>query len=277
MSDELEKEVVYKLDICVSKDNYMKPLYGKISRKYSVFRRITAIIILAETAALLILDRSAAIIIWSIILVLFVVLGCAAHFDKIKRYEELCAAKENCFSYTFYSDSVKIENPTIEATVNYDTAEFYAEDSERMMIFFPFDRGICVFKSQCDEEMLAFFRRIVPEENQKKVEKKTAVKFFISSAVVFLFAVVLAVMIIKQVDINANFYDPKYPASTYMSFEACLDHGTVKDVVIVKNKYVEYTYTGSGEDERYYAVYPNDDIDRLTDKLDALDVDWEFE
>lgn len=276
MSDELEKEVVYELDVCISKDNYMIPLYGKISRKYKVFQRITIILIIAEIIALMILDKST-IIKWLPILVLYVIFRFILYYNKIKRYEKLHAAKEDCFSYTFYSDSVKLKNSALEATLNYDTAEYYAEDNERMMIVFPFDRGICVFKSQCDEEMLAFFRSIVPEENQKKVEKKTAVKSFIVSAAIALYAALLAVLIVMRINLNANSYDPKYPESTYISFEACLDYGLVKDVVIIKNKYVEYTYTGYGEDERYFAVYPNGDIDWLTNKLDALDVDWEFE
>lgn len=276
MSDELEKEVVYKLDICVSKDNYMKPLYGKISRKYKVFQRITVILIIAEIIALMILDKST-IIRWSPILVLYVIFRFILYYNKIKRYEKLHAAKEDRFSYTFYSDSVKLKNSALEATLKYDTAEYYAEDNERMMIVFPFDRGIYVDKSQCDEEMLAFFRSIVPEENHKKVEKKTAVKSFIVSAAIALYAALLAVLIVMRVNLNANSYAPKYPESTYISFEACLDYGSVKDVVIIKNKYVEYTYTGRGEDERYYTVYPDDDIDWLTNKLNALDVDWKFE
>ena len=145
------------------------------------------------------------------------------------------------------------------------------------MIVFPFNKAINIEKSQCNEEQLAFFRNIVPEGNQKKTEKETAKKFFAISFLMVLYTVLLAVIIVVRVNTNARAYNPEYLETTYISFEACLDAGTVKDIVIINNKFIEYTFIGRGEDERYYTVYSGDDIDQLTEKLDSLDVSWKFE
>lgn len=143
------------------------------------------------------------------------------------------------------------------------------------MIIFPFNRKVIIDKKQCDEEKLAFFRNIVSEKNQKKTEKKTSIKFFLSSAIIVFYAVLFAVIIAIHVNINAHSYNPEYPNTTYVSFEACLNAGTVKDIVIIQNKYVEYTFTGNEEDEKYFTVYSGD-IDQLTEKLDNADVNWKF-
>lgn len=280
MDDELEKEIVYEFDTCISKESYFKPLYGKISRKHIVLHNILLVLITAEVMALTILSKSNLKIVWIIVLIfifLFCVLGRILKRSGAKKlYEKIHAAGEDRFSYTFYNDSVKVKNSIVEVTLKYDTAEFFAENDKRLMIIFPFNRAIDIEKSQCDEEMLAFFKKIVPEENQKKVEKKTAKKFFVLSSLLVLYTIILAVLISMTVNVNTRAYDPEYLETTYISFYACLDEGTITDVVIINNKFVEYTFTGYGENERYYTVYPDDDIDRLTKKLDRLDVNWKF-
>lgn len=281
MSNENEKEIVYEFDTCISKDSYIKPLYGKISRKHIIPRRILSLLIIVEVTALIILDKSSARAWWIILLIcifIFCVLGRVLQRNNaIKQYEKIRAAKEDCYSYTFYNDCAKIKSPTVEVTLNYDTAEFFAENDERLMIVFSFNRAINIEKSQCDEEKLAFFRNIVPEENQKKTEKETAKKSFAISSLLVLYTVLLAVIIVVRVNINAHAYYPEYLETTYISFEACLDAGTVKDIVIINNEFIEYTFIGRGEDERYYTVYSGDDIDQLTEKLDSIDVSWKFE
>lgn len=280
MGDEAEKEIIYEFETCLSKDSYVKPLYGKVSRKFIIPNHILDYLVMAETAALAILDKSSVRIVWIILLAFFIftkVLGrIIVNRNVIKQYERIHAAKEDCCTYTFYNDCVKVKGTVVEATLNYETAEFLAENNERLMIVFPFDRSINIYKSQCDEEMLAFFRRIVPEESQKKTEKKTAKKFFVSTALSVLYAVLLAVMIVLRINQNAR-YHPEYVETTYISFEACLYTGTVDDIVIVDNKYIEYTYTGRGEDERYYTVYSGDDINLFTEILDGMCVNWKFE
>lgn len=280
MSDEAEREIVYELETCIPKDSYIKPIYGKVSRKYIIPNHILDCLVMAEIAALAILDKSSVRIVWVILLAFFLIIKVLGriivHRNEIKQYEKIHAAKEDCVTYTFYNECVKVKGPTIEATLNYETAEFFAENKERLMIIFPFNRGISIQKSQCDEEMLAFFRRIVPGENQKKTEKKTAKKFIVSTALSVLYTVLLAVMIVLRINQNARYY-PKYVETTYISFEACLYAGTVDDIIIVDNKYIEYTYTGRGEDERYYTVYSGDDIDLFTEILDGMCVNWKFE
>lgn len=281
MGDEIEKESVYEFDTCISKESYLKPLYGKISRKYIILRRILLLLTMVEVTALIILDKTSTRLWWIILLIIifiFCVLGrILRRINTIKQYEKIHAAKEDRFSYTFYNDHAKVKSPTVEATLNYDTAEFIAENNERLVIVFPFNRAINIEKSQCDEEQLAFFRSIVPEENRKKAEKKAAKNLFAGTSLLVLYTVLLAVVIVMRVNINARAYYPEYPETTYISFEACLDAGTVKDIVIKNNKFIEYTFIGRGEDERYYTVYSGADIDQLTKKLDNLDLSWKFE
>ena len=280
MSDEIEKEIVYEFDTCIPKDSYIKPLYGKISRKHKILHRVLTLLMMGEAIALIILDHSEFRFLWITVLFLiffFGVLGRILQRDNAKRqYEKIHAAKEDCYTYTFYNDCVKIKNPTVKVTLNYDTAEFYTENNERLMIVFPFDRAINIQKSQYNEEQLAFFKGIVPEKNQKKTEKETAKKCFVISALLVLYTVLLAVIIAVRVTTNARAYYPEYLETTYVSFEACLYEGTIKDIVIINKKYIEYTFIGYGEDERYYTVYSGDDINEFTEELDRLDVNWEF-
>ena len=281
MSDEFEKEIVYELETCVPKDSYIKPIYGKISRKYKNLNRILSLLIMAEALALAILDKSSLRIAWIILL--------AADFfinvfnpillrkNTIKQYEKIHAAKEDCITYTFYNDCVKGKGPTVEATFNYETAEFLVENSERLIIVFPFNRTISIEKSQCDEEMLAFIRKTVPKENQKKSEKEAARSWLVKSSLSVLCTALFAVIIAMRINLNARAYSSEYIETTYTSFEACLYVGTVKDIVIIDDKYVEYTYTGRGEEERYYTVYSGDDINLFTEILDGMCVNWKFE
>lgn len=281
MGDEIEKEIVYEFETCISKDSYIKPLYGKISRKHIIPRRILTLLMMGEVTALIILEKSSVRIVWIMLLICIFISDVLSRIllrrNTIKQYEKIHAAKEDSFTYTFYNDCAKIKSPTVEATLNYDTAEFIAENDKRLMIVFPFNNAINIEKSQCDEEMLAFFRSIVPEENQKKTAKETTKKLFAVTALMVLYTVFLAVVIVVRVSTNARAYYPEYPETTYISFEACLNAGTVEDIVIINNKYIEYTFFGRGEDERYYTVYSGDDIDQLTEKLDSLDVSWKFE
>ena len=280
MCDEVEKEIIYEFDTCISKDHFINPLYGKISRKHIILRHIVTLVMIGEIIALIILDETFFKILWALFLILIFIFvffdGILQRISLIKQYETIHAAKEDCFTYTFYDDRVKVKSLTAEVILNYDTAEFIAENDKRMMIVFPFNRWINLEKSQYNEEQLAFFRNIVPKENQKKIEKKTAKRLFVLSIFMALLPVVLAVFIAETVITNAHAYYPEYAATTYVSFEACLNAGTIEDIVIINNEFIEYTYIGRGEPERYYTVYSGDDIDKLTEKFDSLGVSWKF-
>lgn len=280
MNDDLKNEVVYEIDTCHPRESYLKPIYLKKPRKYVMLSRVFAGILTAETIVLCTIDRSSARPWWVMLLfsalIYFLWLPFLRRNNKIKDYEKIHATNEDRHSYVFYKDHVKVTTPTTELTLAYDTAEHFVENDDRLIIAFPLNRNVGIEKKQCDEEILAFFRNIVPKEKQKKSEGKSAKKFFMIFALNFFCAAFLAVSLVKTVGLNAE-YHSKYPESTYGSFESCLDYGVVKEVVIIKNKYVEYTYIGRGEDERYYTVYPDDDIYWLTNKLNAYDVNWKFE
>ncbi len=66
-------------------------------------------------------------------------------------------------------------------------------------------------------------------------------------------------------DLIADPYCPDCPKTTFESFEACLKGGLVKDMTVIKDRFIEYTFTGHAEDERLYTVFEGD-----RETLDAL-------
>ena len=277
MNNDNEKEVVFETELSNAESVFLKPMYGKKSRKFVKLIRIIYPVLLAEAIALFVLDKSDTRGMWGLLLFMMLLLGGIYIFIKpVKRrkyYNKVHAANEDSIVYTFYKDSVRIKNPSVEALLKYDTAEMYAEDKERFMIVFPFRRMIALDKRRCSKENIAFLRSIVPEENQKKIERKTSVKLSVTAVIVVLYSVMLAFMIWAYAKSNANTYHSDYQNTTYESFVACVDAGTIKDVVIIKDKYIEYTFSGSKGDERYSTVCP-DDIEHLKEKLDKAYVNW---
>ena len=274
MNNDTEKEIIHEIDICLPKYCYLKTLYGRISKKFVLPIRLLILILILEWIILMYLDKEyfnigIALAVIIVFLVIF------SFITKRKNYKKIHAAKEDCHTYTFYSDRVKIKTPTIEAVYNYDTVEYYAEDKKRLMVIFPLERSVTIDKSQCDEEKLDFIRNIVPEEKQKKNEKKTLIKHIIDLIIHSIIVIFFAVLIGMYIYLDKNTYDPKYPSTTYESFIGCLEHGTITDVVIINDKFVEYTYTGYEEDERFYTTC--DDTDELIEKMNELDVDWKKE
>lgn len=274
MNNDIEKEVIHEIDVCIPKYCYLKTLYGKTSRKFVLPMRIILFIIAIEWLILICLDKEyfKIGIPFAIIIIMITILS---FITVRKNYKKIHAAKEDCIIYTFYSDSVKVKTPTIEAVYKYDTAEYFAEDKKRLSVIFPLNRSVTIDKSQCAEEKLDFIRNIVPEEKQKKTEKKTLIRHIIGLILHSLVVIYMAATIIAYFYLEKKRYNPEYPSTTYESFMGCLEHGTITDVVIINDKYVEYTYTGYEEDERFYTTC--DDTDELIEKMNELDVDWEKE
>lgn len=276
MNDASAKEILYQFDMCNPESCYTKPLYGKKSAKYAILINILYWLMAIEGIILMILDRSASRIWWGLIPLFVIIYSVAVPHKRRKDYEKIHAAMEDCHFYTFYNDCVKVKGQTVEATFKYDTAEYYMEDAERFVITFPFGRAIAFDKKQCGEEKLKFFRSLVPEDNQKKSEKKNAQKLFVRFAALTLYAIFLTVTLARYVYINKYYYVSEYQNTTYESFEVCLNAGTITDVVIINDKYIEYTYTGHREDERYSTVCPGD-IEQLIEKLEHANVNWKIE
>ena len=94
MSDENEKEIIYEFETCISKDSYIKPMYGKVSRKHIMPRRILTLLMVGEVIAMIILDRSSARAWWIIILIIifyfFVLNRILMHISAKKQYEKIC-------------------------------------------------------------------------------------------------------------------------------------------------------------------------------------------
>jgi len=281
MNDRPEKEAVYKLDMIINDPDFLKPLFGKYSRRHYMIIQFVILAIVLEHITLMLIDRSSSWFFWTILPLLIVVrciLVLVVAPGKRKAFlEKLRNAGEDCITYTFYDDSVKVNTSSSEVLLKYETAELFAEDDKRLIIKFPFGRSIQIFKDQCDEDSLDFIRGIVPENNQKKSEKKTIPSFLIRFTLLIILAAAFAYFIGYYASWEKNHYVSDYPNTTYVSFEACLKAGIISDVVIINDKYVEYTYTGKGKKDRYYTVYDGDDIDELIAELNKYNTNWKFE
>ncbi len=278
MIDVSEKEIVYAFDMRNPESSYTKPIFGKRSRIILILLFIALLVIAVESVVLMAIDRSSLGIFWAIVPIVIAFDGVKVFLilphKRRKHYEKVHAENEDLYSYTFYTDCVKIQSPSVDAVLDYDSAEYYAEDADRLRIVFSLGRSIDIDKTQCDEEKLAFFRNIVSKDSQKKARKKSCQKFMIRLIAAILVAVLYAFQIAEIVNINKHAYYPEYQNTTYESFEACLAEGTIKDVVIINDKYVEYTFMNFTGDERYYTVCFGD-IDHLIQKLNNADVNWE--
>ena len=88
----------------------------------------------------------------------------------------------------------------------------------------------------------------------------------------------MAVSIFRLVNLNAEIkaesYHSQYTNTTFESFEGCMNYGCIEDVVIIKDKYIEYTYIGNDEETRYSTKCPDGKLDDLKEKMDKLDVEW---
>ncbi len=280
MLDVSEKEIVYAFEMRDPESSYLKPLYGKHSRKFLVLTLIAMLVLVVESVIMIVIDHSSSRLLWLLIPIFYAFYAVKAFLilphKRRKYYEKVCEQNEDLLAYTFYTDCVKIQSSSTETVYQYDSAEYYAEDAERLRIVFALDRMIDIDKSQCDEEKLAFFRTIPSDESQKKARKKTFQSWVICLVALMIIAIFVAFEIAEQVHINQNAYYPEYQNTTYESFEACLSEGTIKDVVIINDKYVEYTFMNYTGDERYYTVCPGE-IEHLIQKLDDADVNWETE
>ncbi len=280
MNDCPEKEAVYKLDMYVSDPDYLKPLFGKHSRRHYLMIQLVIIVLVIESFLLLSLDHSSARFAWCVIplaiLIRSIIIFCISPRKRKEYCEKLKTAGEDHFAYTFYDDCVKIVTVSAEAVLQYDSAEFYAEDNDRLTVNFQFGRAIHIYKGQCNEDELEFIRGIVPEDKQKKAAQKTIRSFILRLILLIFCAALLGSVIAFERKVN-NRYHPEYANTTYVSFEACLKAGTISDVVIIEDKYVEYTYTGKGQQTRYYTVYDGDDIDELIAELNEYNTNWKFE
>lgn len=73
-----------------------------------------------------------------------------------------------------------------------------------------------------------------------------------------------------------NAYGSPYPKTTYSSFLLCLMSGSVTDIEIINHRFVEYTFTGNGRDERLYTIVEEEDLSSLTETLNGLGADWKY-
>ena len=263
-----EKKALFTVDACYPEERYTKRLFIRTIRLPMKVCKFIIPVIMAELLALTILDRKGTAV-WSGILLLiaffYVLIVFIMPLKAKKKYRAIHAAGEDRILYTYYEDSVRIKSPTVEALLKYSDAESYMENDKYLMITFPFHRQVTISKENCDEEQLRFFRNIVPPEKQQKQEKKAAALGWILIAICLIYALMLACEIKLALTHQTPAYSSDLPRTTYESFEACLMSGYVKDINIVSQRYLEYTFTGNKEEKRLYTYYDGD-----LSKLDSL-------
>lgn len=278
MNDTAEKEIVYQFDILEPESFYTKPALGKRAKIQYMLIQIICLTAVIETIVLMCMDHSSSKFIWLIVPTVYVFHGIKtlliAPKKRKKNYKKIHDENEDLYSYTFYTDCVNVKTQTMEATFKYDSAEGYLENEEQLIVFFSLKRGFTIDKNQCTEEYINFIKNFVPKDKQKKIEKKNAKIFIFRLSVLVILAIILGGFIGIHHYVSKNTYYLKYPNTTYESFLACLEYGTIDDVLIINDKYIEYTFTGRDEDEKYYTVCSND-IDHLIRTLNDEDVSWE--
>ncbi|MBQ8928698.1 MAG: YcxB family protein [Oscillospiraceae bacterium] len=274
MENEQRGDFLYELETCLPERFFIKEMHDPKLRIFTILRRVLFALIILEHVILLILDDSA---VWCILpLVGLFWLAMDLVFiphKRRQRYQKIHEAGEDYHHYIFYEDHVEVSSPTAQLSLTYDTAESYTEDDERLMLFFQFGRALTIDKSLCDEEMLTFFRDIVPVQKQRTALKKTRRRLIVRMAVLAAYLILCTFLVGLYVRIERNTYHTSYPGTTYESFAACVEDGTIKDVVIIRDRFVEYTYTGHRSDERYYTECP-EDVSELTTLLDRENVNW---
>lgn len=276
MGDLPEKEVIYQFDMVEPESFYTKPILRKHAKIIFFLANIVILIIIIESIILFLLDNYS--MIWS-----FIPFFCAFNVietllinpkKRKKNYRKIHAENEDFYSYKFYDDRVNVKTPTMEATFKYDTAERYFENDELLMIQFSLKRGFIIDKKQCTDEQIDFIKNIVPKSKQAAVEKKFYIKFIPLISFFIVIAILFGRSIGYHNHVNKNTYYLTYAGTTYASFVACLEHGTVDDVLIINDTYIEYTFTGHDKDERYYTVCSGD-IEDLIRMMNDKYVYWE--
>lgn len=281
MTDNNEKEIIYQFDCRLPEYFYTKPMYSDhLKIHFLIYRILSLICAIGFIALVLILLFNPVSYFYSSLVIPVLLLAYTAKNHILtpllvkKGYKKIHAENEDLAEYTFYSDNVTVKSPTKSTVYDYGKADHYMEDSRRIALFFALGRNISIEKCLCTEEQLDFIRNIVPEEKQKKYRKKSSILLIVCIILYCLTIFYIGSSIVRMYNINKNSYYLKYPNTTYESFADCIDDGTIKDVVIINNKFVEYTYTGHDKDERYYTVCTKN-IKKLKTKLDENDISWE--
>ena len=273
----VKKEIVFQFYNQDPEAGRVKQLYGEVSRKFRPVHLALLGVMFLEVVALSFLDHSAFKYMWLVLALflamLFVLTFIIAPQRRRKLYKEQIAAGEMNYLYTFFNDCVVLKNNSAEITLKYDDAQFYAENNEAMVVGFQFSKHFVIDKNNCTEEQLDFIRNFVPKSNMDVTRKKTRAKMIRKIVIAIVCVLWLGVFIYRDI----NYYPDrtKYANTTYSSFYDCVGQGSIKDVVIIDDKYVEYTFTGNSTDERYYTVYKGD-MKLLIDYLEANNTNWEY-
>ncbi|MGN0395041.1 MAG: hypothetical protein ACI4EF_06735 [Coprococcus sp.] len=285
--DEVNKEILYQFNMKIPKSCYLKPTYGEGSRKYAKINKILLYLIAIELLiGYVVIEgrfRLYSGVSGGAFLLILLYSDIVTPGKKAKIYNKYVAAGEDCFIYTFYEDYVNAKNVSVEMNLQYNSAEIYAETNDIIMITFPVGNWIAVDKSKCTQEQLQFVRNIVPLDKKENDIKKSARKYMCTALISFIQFLVLGACIFvlgfnpsrTKNENHAYLTYTELQNTSYSSFVDCVKARTIKDVLIIDDRYVEYTFIGRGYDERYFTECDN--IDELITILDSNYTNYKYE
>ncbi|MCR5601978.1 MAG: hypothetical protein K6G33_14725 [Ruminococcus sp.] len=256
MTNIQEQEPIYYFDLQLPEYIYTKQQLGKPLKKFFIITEAAQAIIAIELIILTFISRSSFKSLYALLAAYFVIsiIGklILTPYTHKKNYKKIHAANEDQLSYTFYPDRVILKTPTSERELAYNTANYYHENPPVISVFFLFNKNFTIEKSQCTDEQLNFIRNIVPADKQKKHNRKLSLIMGGLAAVSLLLTLFSTKGLFELININKNTYELKYPYTASAAFESSLGNGNISDVVIIRGKYIEFTYTGHSKDEKYY-------------------------
>ncbi len=279
-TENTEKEILYKINMQIPESFYIIPFMGKKGKIRHIIIEILELIFCVELIILVFMNKShfspvlLAIPLLKVLSIIFKLVVIPK--SRKKQYQNIHSENEDLHCITFYTDSLNVKSPSSDINFNYNSIEGYFEDDKEMIIDFSLNRAIFIDKRQCTAEQIDFIKSLVPPDKQKKHLRKPFIRFIISFVIQAVCVLGLCHTIGMLVYIEKTAYVLNYPKTTYDSFVDCVLDDSVEDVLILNDKYIEYTFTGYDEDERFYTVCTGD-IMNLKAVLDDEHVKWKDE
>ncbi len=278
MNDVSEKEIIHKIDMVTPEYFYIKPMMAG-GRFGEILFEVFLLILTVESVIVVFMLPSRVRFVALLILIYYLYHLVKKYLivprELSKYYQKLHSENEDSCTFTLYSDCVVGKTSSTEVNLSYSNVLGWVEEKNRLALLFSCDRFFVFDTAQCTDEQISFIKNIVPYPKQRKFERKCTAKF----AVVLIFFILLVtfggVIIGMSNHVSRNTYYVNCPSSTYESFVACLEYGTVEDVLIINKSYVEYTFTGDDENKRY-CTKCSDDIGSLIQLLEEENVEWEI-
>lgn len=194
------KEPRYTLEMTIPEKAYTKVTMDKATTVFYAIRVIIDALIFIMTVILYVTDMFGFKTVYFGIFVFFIVYLCliyiATPVKRKKLFKQIEERRENEVTYSFFDEEMKYKSPSAELTLQYEDAEYYAENDEFLIVAFKLKRNLAVEKSQCSPELLDFIRNMVSAEKQKKAERKYLFKVIRKDVLELLLVIIMCVLLV---------------------------------------------------------------------------------